>query len=63
MTHDLWATLNFKMYEYLTSVTLADLVNRQLEKGDRNKTEHVLLHKDQRRIGPRPRAKLMAVIA
>jgi hypothetical protein len=41
---------------------LADLVNRQLEKGDRNKTEHVLLHKDQRRIGPRPRAKLMAVI-
>ena len=63
MTHDLWATLNFKMYEYLTSVTLADLVNRQLEKGDRNKTEHVLMHKDQRRIGPRPRAKLMAVIA
>jgi len=26
MTHDLWATLNEKMYEYLSSVTLADLV-------------------------------------
>jgi Rrf2 family iron-sulfur cluster assembly transcriptional regulator len=62
MTHDLWTTLNFKMYEYLTSVTLADLVSQQLNKADRNKTEHVLVHKDQRRIGPRPRAKLMAVI-
>jgi len=29
MTHDLWATLNEKMYEYLTSVTLADLVAHQ----------------------------------
>lgn len=58
MTHDLWATLNFKMYEYLTSVTLADLVNKQLAKaGD------VSVLKDQRRIGPRPRAKVMAVIA
>ena len=26
MTHDLWATLNEKMYEYLSSVTLADLI-------------------------------------
>lgn len=26
MTHDLWSTLNEKMYEYLSSVTLADLV-------------------------------------
>jgi len=26
MTHDLWATLNEKMYDYLSSVTLADLV-------------------------------------
>ena len=26
MTHDLWATLNEKMYEYLSSVTLGDLV-------------------------------------
>jgi Rrf2 family iron-sulfur cluster assembly transcriptional regulator len=29
MTHDLWATLNAKMYEYLSSVTLGDLVAHQ----------------------------------
>jgi len=29
MTHDLWATLNKKMYEYLSSVSLADLVAHQ----------------------------------
>ena len=29
MTHDLWATLNTKMYEYLASVSLGDLVEQQ----------------------------------
>jgi Rrf2 family iron-sulfur cluster assembly transcriptional regulator len=29
MTHDLWSTLNSKMYDYLASVTLAELVNKQ----------------------------------
>lgn len=29
MTHDLWATLNQKMHEYLSSVSLADLVAHQ----------------------------------
>jgi Rrf2 family iron-sulfur cluster assembly transcriptional regulator len=29
MTHDLWATLNKKMVEYLSSVSLADLVAHQ----------------------------------
>jgi Rrf2 family iron-sulfur cluster assembly transcriptional regulator len=29
MTHDLWSTLNAKMFEYLESVTLADLVEKQ----------------------------------
>ncbi len=29
MTHDLWATLNEKMFDYLSSVTLADLVAHQ----------------------------------
>ncbi|HEU4621936.1 MAG TPA: Fe-S cluster assembly transcription factor [Burkholderiaceae bacterium] len=29
MTHDLWATLNEKMVEYLDSVTLLDLVEQQ----------------------------------
>jgi Rrf2 family iron-sulfur cluster assembly transcriptional regulator len=29
MTHDLWATLNEKMHDYLTSVTLGDLLAHQ----------------------------------
>ena len=29
MTHELWATLNDKMYEYLDSVKLSDLVAQQ----------------------------------
>jgi Rrf2 family iron-sulfur cluster assembly transcriptional regulator len=32
MTHNLWATLNEKLYDYLNSVTLQDLVNEQLAK-------------------------------
>jgi Rrf2 family iron-sulfur cluster assembly transcriptional regulator len=32
MTHDLWTTLNRKMYEYLSSVTLQQLVDSQREK-------------------------------
>lgn len=32
MTHNLWATLNDKLYDYLNSVTLQDLVNEQLTK-------------------------------
>jgi Rrf2 family iron-sulfur cluster assembly transcriptional regulator len=31
MTHDLWTNLNKRMYEYLDSVTLAALVNRQVK--------------------------------
>jgi Rrf2 family transcriptional regulator, iron-sulfur cluster assembly transcription factor len=32
MTHDLWATLNRKMLDYLASVSLADLVDHQRQK-------------------------------
>lgn len=32
MTHNLWATLNDKLYEYLNSVTLQHLVSEQLAK-------------------------------
>jgi Rrf2 family transcriptional regulator, iron-sulfur cluster assembly transcription factor len=35
MTHDLWATLNDKMYEYLDSVKLADLVAQQAARRER----------------------------
>jgi Rrf2 family iron-sulfur cluster assembly transcriptional regulator len=34
MTHDLWATLNEKMYEYLDSVKLADLLAHQTARKD-----------------------------
>jgi Rrf2 family iron-sulfur cluster assembly transcriptional regulator len=32
MTHDLWTSLNKKIYEYLDSVTLAELVAKQQDK-------------------------------
>lgn len=53
MTHDLWATLNSKMYEYLASVSLADLVAKQKLK---LAGQHAVLE-DQRRLGPQPRAR------
>lgn len=52
MTHDLWATLNSKMYEYLSSVSLGDLVARQRQKGG-----PVAVLEDQRRTGPQPRPR------
>lgn len=53
MTHDLWATLNSKMYEYLSSVSLADLVAKQKLK---LAGQGVILE-DQRRLGPQPRTR------
>ena len=32
MTHNLWATLNEKLYDYLSAITLQDLVNEELAK-------------------------------
>ena len=56
MTHELWATLNAKMYEYLTSVTLSDLVAIQIRKlgGD------VSVLKDTRRFASSARFKSVA---
>jgi Rrf2 family iron-sulfur cluster assembly transcriptional regulator len=34
MTHDLWVSLNEKIYEYLDSVTLGDLVEKQQAKSN-----------------------------
>ncbi len=53
MTHELWATLNSKMYDYLTSVSLADLVDKQLKKVG----GIVALLKDERRMGHGSRSK------
>ena len=59
MTHDLWTTLNAKMYDYLSSVTLADLVEKQLRKlgGD------VSVLKDARRSGSGLRSWAVSVPA
>ncbi len=58
MTHDLWATLNHKMYEYLASVSLHDLVT-----SNAHKVVEVMMPIKDQRLGPRPRAKIMAVVA
>lgn len=58
MTHELWSTLNFKMYEYLTSVTLSDLVNKQLAKASSEGTAI----KGARHIVPVPRVKAMSAL-
>ncbi|RDE50773.1 MAG: Fe-S cluster assembly transcriptional regulator IscR [Candidatus Accumulibacter meliphilus] len=63
MTHDLWATLNVKMFDYLSSVTLADLVAQQ---GCTSGGDVAVMHQerrkaDERRKGERQRAKLIAV--
>jgi len=50
MTHELWATLNDKMYEYLNSVSLADLVASQKERGERG----VTVLQDKRKESPAP---------
>jgi Rrf2 family iron-sulfur cluster assembly transcriptional regulator len=56
MTHDLWATLNAKMHEYLSSVSLADLVEHQNGK-------HVAVLHDRRAQEPQPDGKPVAVAA
>ncbi|MDR3300189.1 MAG: Fe-S cluster assembly transcriptional regulator IscR [Candidatus Accumulibacter sp.] len=46
LTHDLWATLNLKMYEYLESVSLSGLVEQHRE----NPVVNVSVLKDARRL-------------
>ena len=54
MTHDLWAALNAKMYDYLSSVTLADLAERQRAKEAETGSAAVI---EDRRVGPQPRTR------
>jgi len=52
MTHDLWATLNEKMYDYLASVKLSDLVEthkRNSEAAAQGETVDVSALHDKRR--------------
>jgi Rrf2 family iron-sulfur cluster assembly transcriptional regulator len=56
LTHELWATLKLKMYEYLESVTLSDLVGKH-----RTKTgAGVSPLEDARHPKPRARGALSA---
>src|SRR5512145_2221316 len=54
MTHDLWSTLNSKMYDYLASVTLGELVERQKAKLNAQSSTIVL---EDKRLGPQPRLR------
>ncbi|HYO27873.1 MAG TPA: Fe-S cluster assembly transcription factor [Azonexus sp.] len=54
MTHDLWTALNAKMYDYLSSVTLADLAERQRAKEAKTGSAAVI---EVRRVGPQPRTR------
>ncbi|GAC1411360.1 MAG: hypothetical protein NVSMB6_12480 [Burkholderiaceae bacterium] len=45
MTHDLWATLNMKMVDYLDSVSLKDLVDQQRLKNSEQCV--VVVHRNQ----------------
>lgn len=56
MTHELWSSLNDKMFEYLNSVSLADLVARQ---NQREHAEGVSVLRDGRRARD-PRAPAIA---
>jgi Rrf2 family iron-sulfur cluster assembly transcriptional regulator len=48
MTHELWATLNEKMVDYLDSVSLQDLVDQQMQKN----SEHVVvMHRSHAAVG------------
>ncbi|MFM9836045.1 MAG: Fe-S cluster assembly transcription factor [Methylophilaceae bacterium] len=38
MTHDLWASLNYKILDYLSGVSLADMVNMQRDKSNADGT-------------------------
>ena len=62
MTHDLWATLNFKMYEYLSSVKLSELVDKQLKKSG-STVSNVSLLKSSRPTESRTRAKTVSALA
>lgn len=60
MTHELWSTLNARMFEYLASVTLADLVTREKAKAGKRGESVVEL---KRPLGPHPRRNAREKIA
>ena len=51
MTHELWATLNEKMVDYLDSVSLQDLVDQQKAKAAAEQPVHVHRNSNQAALG------------
>ena len=49
MTHELWATLNEKMVDYLDSVSLQDLVDQQKQKNSEQAV--VVVHRNHAAVG------------
>ncbi|MFP5391620.1 MAG: Fe-S cluster assembly transcriptional regulator IscR [Gammaproteobacteria bacterium] len=49
MTHELWATLNEKMVDYLDSVSLQDLVDQQKQKNSDQAV--VVMHRNHAAVG------------
>ncbi|WP_241149799.1 Rrf2 family transcriptional regulator, partial [Pseudomonas viridiflava] len=49
MTHELWATLNEKMVDYLDSVSLQDLVDQQKQKNAEQNV--VVMHRNHAALG------------
>ncbi|MDP3671818.1 MAG: Fe-S cluster assembly transcriptional regulator IscR [Telluria sp.] len=49
MTHELWATLNEKMVDYLDSVSLQDLVDQQKQKN--SEPNIVVMHRSHTAVG------------
>lgn len=48
MTHDLWSTLNRKMYEYLASVSMAELVARERNRQQARSGHEIILEEPRR---------------
>lgn len=55
MTHDLWTTLNAKMYEYLSSVSLGELVGKERQKATRHGATRLV----DRRLDVAPRSLVL----
>ena len=62
MTHELWTTLNGKMYDYLVSVSLSELVAQQLKKAA-NEAQGVTEVKEMPRPAPTSRARAAPIRA
>jgi Rrf2 family iron-sulfur cluster assembly transcriptional regulator len=61
MTHELWSNLNVKMLEYLSSVSLADLVNQQRNRPITIRSEPVSIFREHRAALELPTSTLQSI--